>query len=481
MRYLNNQGHALLLTILTIVLISVMGLSLLTITANSKKTTVNERFDQSTYYIAEAGINLEKAKLTELIEKINDQTTQHLNSLDFESQQVFDFDAYFNRSLCSPNPTSNTCINNAHTYNHFQKQFSEQPIAKTVVTGGCSSGSTASCTFDIRSEGYFENSPSKKRVLTQKLNIALNKPTIIGGGTPGTPEANPSTPTLPFDNVTVFTTGPIHAGGNATILGAIGTTSGRENITLGKNMNEGQIQNVDQFKDIDLNQYLPPFPKDNSTTAQAVDSIPNPLTEDIYLKNLDLGNKDLTINLNGNDVTLYVDSLESKNHANLIVQGTGKLNIFIKNTFDFNGEINPNGVVSNVNIFYNGTTDVALANAHSKIFGSMYIKNAGFSSNGALIYGNIYSAGAQTLNITGNSSTTAQYIIAPNAKVEPGGGGVIKGAIIAKELGGNGNYTIEYPGQGNFPIPLPVPPPSGTPAVYQPADNLLIESTMGEI
>ena len=54
--YLDANGFTLLGVLMILVLFSVLGVSLLAVTSNSLKLSGNERTDQSTFYIAEAGI-----------------------------------------------------------------------------------------------------------------------------------------------------------------------------------------------------------------------------------------------------------------------------------------------------------------------------------------------------------------------------------------------------------------------------------------
>lgn len=87
MRNSNEQGYALFLTILVLSLVSVLGISLITITSNANKITVSERSDQSLYYIAETGINLEKAKILQTIEQIYDKLQSDINDPDENKQK----------------------------------------------------------------------------------------------------------------------------------------------------------------------------------------------------------------------------------------------------------------------------------------------------------------------------------------------------------------------------------------------------------
>lgn len=197
MKYLNTKGNTLLLTILTIVLLSVIALGLFTITTNSNKTTVNERFDQSIYYIAEAGINLEKVKISKTLKTIHSTTISQMNALTYEEQQriltVYDsFDSYYNSIIKSSFCTEynkeiqkqkcsyiNNDIYYENTYDKFSQQFKEQPVAKTTIKGICKSvAKTISCEFTINSKGFLVNAPSKKRTLEQTILVDLNAPRL---------------------------------------------------------------------------------------------------------------------------------------------------------------------------------------------------------------------------------------------------------------------------------------------------------------
>ncbi len=53
----NEKGYAFLLVFLTMILVSVLGLGILSVSNNTLTTSAHERDDQSVYYIAEAGLN----------------------------------------------------------------------------------------------------------------------------------------------------------------------------------------------------------------------------------------------------------------------------------------------------------------------------------------------------------------------------------------------------------------------------------------
>lgn len=92
----NEKGYVFVVALLLIVLISVLGLSLMTITSNTFKTTQHERTDQSVYYIAEAGLNEKRVeisqKLNNLLNEIIDEKDN--KTLEFEERIEIIIGAY---------------------------------------------------------------------------------------------------------------------------------------------------------------------------------------------------------------------------------------------------------------------------------------------------------------------------------------------------------------------------------------------------
>ncbi|WP_107942332.1 pilus assembly PilX N-terminal domain-containing protein [Metasolibacillus fluoroglycofenilyticus] len=72
-KQLNNQrGSALVIALFLIVIISILGVSLLSVSSNSLKQVDYERTDQAVFYIAEAGINLAKEEVKLKLRTIED-------------------------------------------------------------------------------------------------------------------------------------------------------------------------------------------------------------------------------------------------------------------------------------------------------------------------------------------------------------------------------------------------------------------------
>lgn len=529
MKYLNNRGYALFLTVSTILLISTLGLSLFTVTANSNKTTVNERYDQSVYYIAESGINLEKAKIAEVLTGVYDSLISSFNQLTYEEQksvldQYGSFENYFvdeikkqfcnsyngitNSTKCTIDSSTGT-INFENLYN-FSEQFGERPVAKTTIKGEYTSGYDKSFLFTLESQGYFENSKKNPRTLTQTLTVDINAPLPDGG--PGSSTENEdgngnATSGNPLSNIAAITNGDISLINGPKINGNAASLNG--NITLiGGSEITGSTALPPNASSIKLEDYLPEFPNQkfdslskltypkneeisadpwNKTNIienghfKADSWIANNYTltldKDTRFKNFIVSsNNTITIDIGNNIVNLYADSFDiSQGHINII--GSGTINLYIKDTINIRGSFNPYGDPNKVNIFYQGTKPTIFSD-ETQVYGSFYTNSADLTlTGGAGFYGNLY-VGGHKLEISGGVPTNGQYIIAPHADLRLSGGGNITGTVIANSIYAEGGTSISY---GKSEVPLPNEPNVPTPPFeYQPAQSLIKESVMNE-
>lgn len=65
----NQRGSALALALFLVVIISILGISLLSVSSNSLKQVDYERKDQAVFYIAEAGMSLAKLEVKKNYQK----------------------------------------------------------------------------------------------------------------------------------------------------------------------------------------------------------------------------------------------------------------------------------------------------------------------------------------------------------------------------------------------------------------------------
>ena len=93
-----EHGYAMLLVIFTTVLISVIGLGLLTMNSNSLKTSKYEEVDQAVYYIAEGGLNVESSRILKFAELAKESVDTELAACNKNSSKSSCSDpSYFNK------------------------------------------------------------------------------------------------------------------------------------------------------------------------------------------------------------------------------------------------------------------------------------------------------------------------------------------------------------------------------------------------
>lgn len=530
MKHLRQEhGYSMLLAIVVIVLISVIGLGLLTMNTNSLKASKNETVDQSIYYIAEAGLNLEKAKLLEELDTIiknllvvfnneiknnNDLPANIRKPIDFFTEK---FKSNFkNKSyaiVCGHTNTKEECISPPNFHQQFNQQFNQQPIANAQVNVECNNNE---CTYTITAHGYYSESASKKRSLSQELTVELEEILSIDP-----PDPDSASPILPITNLTVVTSGNIALEGSATIYGnaasgGIVTLSGGTAIPGNLAINPGNLSYPTSFPaqslptisapvDLKLKDYLPGFPETDFNkagnlvppNAEVVKSEYNKtyiikdghfsatnwmtngyelnLNSDTYFKSFNVSqNNTITINTGNKDVNIYVDKLDIT-QGHIKITGTGKLNILVKDSVNIKGSFNNNGNPGQATIYYQGASSVMFSNETS-LYGSFYTNTADLTlTGGAALKGNIYSGG-KNITISGGVPTNGQYIIAPNADLKLLEGGKVTGTVVAKSIYANGGTSINY---GASVIPLPVIP--GDTPKYNLSEDFLTELSMVEI
>ena len=508
----NNDGYALYITILLIFFVATIGISLLTLTANANKTTLNERDDQAFFYFAEAGVNLEKSTLTEVISNIDTEIRQKFSNYSYEEQTVLlngdDFPSYYysqlNDSFCNEfNDLFKTgiCNDSTNTYSNsfdLTSQFGQQPKVDTTVTFDCNPDTE--CAVLLEGTGYYEDDHSKQRSVSQKLVIDADPRIDIDDNDNESVKENDNssaTETIdssnPLTDYAAITNGNISMKGKSTIYGNAGSLQGQ--IT-----NNGQAKvtgstitpSLPQSNQVNtLIQYLPNFPvsqMDAGKTLPIDDKLSNEkktadnvfsIEIDTRINYLTLSNKEtLTLDIGNRDVNLYVDILDLNKGALQII-GTGKLNIFTNTIINLHGYINEGGNPASLNIFYDNFDDITI-NGGTQIYGSFYTKNSDLTLNGgAGFYGNLYSGGSK-INISGQVPSNGQWLVAPYADLDLKGGANIKGTVITNSIDMAGGTSISY-GEPLIPNPA-IPPISDNPSPYLPStsSDFLIEGPLQE-
>ena len=527
----NSHGYTFMIAVFVIVLIAVLGLGLMLTTSNTLNITKHERNDQSIFYIAEAGLNVEKKAVYTLVNNAYDFTRNKHKQTKKEDRDKIDFVKIFIEQIndgLPDQPVSNSS---------FEPQFNQQPEACVKVT----MESESPLAIKIESTGYLSSSENPieidkecteriskhHRVVEQILEVDVNLKFLTD-----IDDSDGDEPVFELPNLAVQTSGDISLIESATIYGSVATSNGsvflnngNGNITEKIGVDANKLYTPDwgpgpnKWTTIKNNVVpvkvteipLPPFPIDEFNSSSALPE-PAPLnmrnkqiisngnftlvdgskdgnksnvyplnfTQEIKFKSFKVSNDNLLeLNIGSNNVNLFVDTFTlAQGHLNIV--GSGTLNIFVKNSLEItNGsKVNLTGNTNQLNFYYAGSNPINLTNSDVKINGSLNVQSANLSLGGSLGFqGNIISGGSE-VRIDGDSkSSTAQFILAPNADVTVGNSGSIKGVIIGKSLSGSGNAKIYY--NDNFVVPPPFPPSTSTPD-YSDPKHLITEESMVE-
>lgn len=516
----NQRGSALALALFLVVIISILGISLLSVSSNSLKQVDYERKDQAVFYIAEAGMSLAKLEVKKELSEIQSRSYQQITKwIDSENTR--------RKSTRPQLPRLKKAEAEAEYRRILNSEFKAFKNAPSILEShAISSGKVASITLDtelpadgtpllyrinIVSKGSIEG--SKEREVTQEIEIEPRLPFSEDGDSgDGTGENNNEQPPGSFpDGYASIVSGNISITEGGSVTGNVSLQNGTFTLKGGAKVNgDISLENPNNIiadhwlsyttvpkLNIDPKSYLPPtfFPDDKFLAANNISyaskqtigdqwnpydvidnqgnyNAPHTWRDPKYTLNLSTGSSsikfrnftvdtgnDFTIDVGDKEVDIYIDNLNIKN-GKIFIKGNGKLNIYAKNITNFIGPFNQNGNPSQLNIYHQGSSTINL-NANSKIAGSIINKSSNMVlTSGAAIYGNIISGG-RSIEISGGMQTNGQYIIAPNATINLKGGGHITGIVVANNISSSGGTSITYGGPAT-PLPPCVVPETET-------------------
>lgn len=388
----NEQGYALAIAVLVITILSILGISLMTTTGNSKKMANKEQENQAAYYIAEAGLNLKKAE----IKKAADQ---------FRKETAGWKDSKLEEALKQPPKISTSTTYNSKNSNGTNKVFdTNNASAKVTVEYTTKSGvktttdnqtkAVQNYIYKIKSVGTIDN---QKRTITSTMSYDLTvnseeqaKPDEeIEGYYPieGIPEASiHALESFSYNQASL--SGPLYFGFKNINLSEFFPFNKDASIDSGKYTHDGQIStklNCANKKCITSNMTfnrpdqvkLYPFPTTDFNELKTVQSnFPSnnkkqlPSGEIInsgtyYINNIsDLNGK----NIKKNDVTVIIDNVQIDNK--LTISGEGNLKIITKK-LTTNGGVEINFSNNNLNIL---STESLIFSTSKKIASTGKIK-----------------------------------------------------------------------------------------------------------
>lgn len=451
-----ESGFAIVGVLIIFIIITVLGLSIVTLSFASVKTSTNERDNQSAYYIAEAGLTyqMEKAKNDILVIYEDDlvQTEgEFLNKLTEIEEDDIRYEEF--DKVNNVQPLAEISVN---LMDGTDNQFI---IESTGVIG--EQERTVSSSFSVEWEDKYIESESGTYELPPFAVFTAGSLTMNNGtinGRIGTISQNEGAISFP--------------GGGPTHNGSIYVQDGDQNIVNNKVNNiKSEIKSLDNSYLIPELPPFPDFPTDNKIpeddsvgghkvidkgdlliTHSKANYYVLQMEEDLKFTNIEFNsNRNLTIDVGVKDRTIVVNHLDLTNgHIKII--GDGKLTIYVtgKITMASGSTINNGGDVAKLDVYLQGSNtpgepkELTLSGSQ-KVFGSLYAEDANIVLGaGGGFFGNIFTGGT-SFKITGGSYNQAQLFFAPNAFFDMESGGTrFEGMIIADTYSISGGWNVNY-------------------------------------
>jgi Tfp pilus assembly protein PilX len=475
----DEKGSGLVLTLMVLLVLSVLGVSIGTLTLGSYRLSDANRDDTSAYYVAEAGA-------VAAYEEIQSEVLSAYKSSKTDNEFYGSI-----KSLVSGQEGASPV--------KFEPQFGSTPTA-TIKTA-----QKDSKTYTITSTGEVDG---KQRTVTKQFTVTWVEKNTGGGGLPTLP-ANAALLTKEDIKISegvkidgnIYTDGDVNIP-NGNIKGNIYANGG---VTITDGMLNGDIYTNSTKKDaFDINGWinlrsstlfhsnkitadeLLEYPKNytNFPRLEAKDNVwdgnnylqnfqgykdllvgikaPDinelvkksdlkisgenelKLDSDVYFEKIESNsNADISINTNGKDRIIVVDTLNVG--GKLKVTGDGKLTIYITNKFQINQNgrfINEEGSLSQLTFVYLGEGAFHLDN-NNKINGHLIVKNANVKVGSVAING-VFLIGSKSVQLTGGNAGSNMMLIAPNAAVTLKEGYSIQGTVIANEFNMSGGASLKY-------------------------------------
>lgn len=470
----NNEGFSMLLTIMSVALFSVLGISIISITSNTLNTTKISNEDYATYYVAEAALTELKVQI---IEEINNAA---LNAIEIEDPEKRE--DYFQTAVTTigRNVETNDWIDFYSDIPFSETKYNEDPIAKYKIT--VNPKSDGSLEYTIQSRANINN---HERELEQFIEIQPAKIHFYNGnsqGHIGDGDTNEETPVYSGDklkscfavyangsietpngsgtiNGDIYAKGPITINGNSTIYGSAFTNS---SFSMSKGNLKGSVWAVGQAEltggiiegDVYPNQNNSSKIDNNCTTGLITlpadhtifKTKPNPIytpKDELVGQN---GNKNNYVIKNGTlmiypetdnyilelDRDIYFDAITFESNKTLRIDLNGQTrNIFVNDLNLDNGNIQLiNPTSGKLNIY---------------VLDKIFLNNGSLNSNGKVSDVNIFYSGQETKLIEiGKSSDINGNLFIKDANLLLSGNGSVKGDLYVY-----GENEIEITGSGS--------------------------------
>ncbi|MEC1179251.1 pilus assembly PilX N-terminal domain-containing protein [Metasolibacillus meyeri] len=249
----NQHGSALVIALFLVVIISIFGVALISVSSNSLKQVDYERRDQAVFYIAEAGMNLAKLEVKkELIEIQRNSYQQITDWIASENQErkVYQLprltkaeaEAQY-RSILN---NEFTMFNNVPPISNSHAISSGKVATISIDTALPTNDAPLLYRINIVSEGSIDG--ARERIVTQEIEIEPRLPFAEDGDSENDDNGENGQPPGSFpDGYAAIVSGNIILGGSGSINGGAASKEGNISLTgtsTGRISGDVSIQNI---------------------------------------------------------------------------------------------------------------------------------------------------------------------------------------------------------------------------------------------
>lgn len=479
----DENGMAMVLVIMAMLVLSLLSMATLSMASSNVNNSVEEREFQSSFYIAEAGMNYHTEVLSNKnIKEAFDNTTT-----------ADDFFFYLENNVASNTTYSTDIFKSQPEYNPSAEvslkrldMTESNPRTYAVVSRGITENSTRTVTKKIVIKWSPGFDASNAHAIYSRQNMLINGEV---NGTLGSSnvlpddfdyEANPIPAPIEFGWSTrvgdYYVPGDLNDSDDPNPDVKIPGWYDRSFYGERKQMSTVPEYNLPEFPvfpDVSDMEGLAKIESGSSSVHLDL-NLTNPTT---YLERIELDSSSiLTINLGGEDRILIVDDINIA-QGHIVLENGGSLKIYVSgnllsggdavvnhpdppaNYKDRLGEEDFNNIIkdtaknasedkikdaaSKLSIFVKGEKTIDFNN-NITLYGSLYGEKANINmGNSAKIAGNIITGGGQ-VNVDGRCSITSTMIYAPLAEVNITGSGEINGPVISNTTILSGGGKVEF-------------------------------------
>lgn len=412
MKFKNRKGIALVNTLIIFAVLMIFGTVALGLMSNENKVSLHHQYKTSAYYIARAGVEaVEAAILTmdeEEAKKLNEKLENN-NRVDVEEIVIGEGKA----KVILFQYNGNMIIESVGEVNKVTEK-----ISKEMYIEKHEENKTVDIDMVIFADGYMKFEENTQN-------------NVIG-----------------------------HIGTNSSSENAIEFTSGfnkRLTINIPIGSDKAKVINKPTWDTTEPNvAYInkrsyptadfPEYPKNLPNKGNIEPTYANSdliINDDGYYSSLIIkSNRSITLDTSKGDIVLRIKDFDVQ-QGHIKVLGTEKVKLFIENYKSLKGGFNLGGDPNKVEIYYNGKENLNITD-ETKIFGSLYVKQADINIRGSgAVNGNLISGG-NNITISGGSYVHNGVIYAPKADIKFLGSGNVKGGVVGKNVTLSGGASVEY-------------------------------------